>query len=120
LALTFKSKRSLFTDEIIILTSCLNVEAFSSAILAELYICRTDWQGNLRHLIKDTSKNTYNRCRNYFLNTMRSSNVFVAMNSGRKKYLWYVKDQDGYNQVQQVIKDVINLPPVYNFLIFEK
>lgn len=104
-----QSKKSIFTDDIIILTSCLNIEAFSSAILAELYICRADWEGNLRYLIKDSSKNTYNRCKNYFLNNMRSSNVFTAMNSGRKKYLWFMKDQDGNNQVQKVVNDVSDL-----------
>lgn len=102
-------RKSVFTDDIIILTSCLNVEAFSSAILAELYICRADWEGNLRHLIKDSSKNTYNRCTNYFLNSMRKSNVFTAMNSGRKKYLWFRKDQNGSNQVQKVVNAVIEL-----------
>lgn len=104
-----KSKKSVFTDDVIILTSCLNIEAFSSAILAELYICRADWNGNLRFLIKDTSKNTYNRCKNYFLNNMRTSNVFTAMNSGRKKYLWFKKDQKGENQVQRVVKSVSDL-----------
>lgn len=104
-----ESKKSVFTDDVIILTSCLNIEAFSSAILAELYICRADWDGNLRYLIKDSSKNTYNRCKNYFLNNMRSSNVFTAMNSGRKKYLWFMKDKKGENQVQRVVKDVSDL-----------
>lgn len=104
-----QSKKSIFTEDIIVLTSCLNIEAFSSAILAELYICRADWEGNLRHLIKDLSKNTYNRCKNYFLNNMRSSNVFTAMNSGRKKYLWFMKDQDGNNQVQKVVRNVSEL-----------
>ena len=103
------SKKSKFTDDIIILTSCLNIEAFSSAILAELYICRADWEGNLRYLIKDSSRNTYNRCKNYFLNNMRNSNVFIAMNSGRKKYLWFEKDQDGNNHVQRVVQDVSDL-----------
>lgn len=103
------NKKSVFTKDIIILTSCLNEETFSSAMLAELYICRSDWEGNLRHLIKDTSKKSYNMCNNYFLNIMRRSNVFAAMNSGRKKYLWFLKDKEGNNQVQRVIKDVSEL-----------
>lgn len=103
------SRKSIFTDDIIILTSCLNIEAFSSAILAELYICRADWAGNLRHLIKNSSKNTYNSCKKYFMNNMRKSNVFTAMNSGRKKYLWFIKDQNGDNQVQKVVNEVAEL-----------
>lgn len=104
-----KNKKSVFTNDVIMLTSCLNIEAFSSAILAELFICRSDWAGNLSDLIKSTDKNTYNRCKDYFLTNMRNSNVFTAMNSGRKKYLWFQKDENGENQVQRVVKNVSDL-----------
>lgn len=103
------NKKSVFTDNMIILTSCLNVEAFSSAILAELYICRMDWEYNLKYILMTYNKNAYNRCKKYFLENMRTSNVFTAMNSGRKKYLWFKKDEQGRNSVQTVIDEVADL-----------
>lgn len=103
------NKKTVFTDNMIVLTSCLNAEAFSSAILAELFICRTDWAYNLKQMLGNYSRNTKNRCKKYFIESMRSSNVFTAMNSGRKKYLWFKKNEEGRNSVQTVIDEVSGL-----------
>lgn len=102
------NKKSVFTDDLVALTSCLDTQNFVSAILAELYICQADWNESLSKLLAMNNR-WFETGRQNFLDGMRQSNVFIAMNSGRRKYLWYKKDEKGENHVNKIISDVHNL-----------
>lgn len=95
-------KSSQFTDYLTALTSCVTEETFASAILAELYIAKLDWEESMVPVL--FSNNIDEICE-VIRNTRKKTKertVFTAINSARMKYRW-VRGTRGFE-----IEDIAN------------
>lgn len=88
------NKKSKFTEQITILTSCHSDITTASALLAELHISVLDWDNTI---IKYLNKN---KCE-YFSSKLAHDHAYLAMNNGRKKVQWYES-----NAAIKVIDDI--------------
>lgn len=99
-------KKSVFTEDITILTTCYDTTCFAAAMLAELYVCQLDVKETILEKLENYSDNSV---KEYFIKKLRKGNAFLAMNSGRKKYQWYKKNANNQNRMDIAIENVSRL-----------
>ena len=109
---------STFTESAIALTSCITEEMFASAILAELHISAYDWENSMKPALLSSKQEILKRT---IIETRKNINpnrsAFVAMNSGRMKYLYYERSLDNdlaelspnTESIQNIIDNVFSL-----------
>lgn len=97
------NKKSVFTEDITILTTCYDTSCFAAAMLAELYVCQLDVKNTIvKKLCRVDDSDTIK----YFREELRKDSAFLAMNNGRKKFQWYKRGKNDQNRMHIAIENV--------------